>query len=310
MWCGSDIAFQLTRSILSEGEVTVPELPEAEVTAIVLRSRIIGARVRDCWVGRADIVRAGLNTLSWYGGSRVEAVERRGKAVVICFQRDGERRFLAAELGMTGLLVFRAGLVRFPQHTHFVMNLEGANEPEVRYWNPRRFGRLQLLNSLQLDRYSGRRFGYDPLEMSRDQFRNLMARSRGRLKSLLMHQQKIAGIGNIYANEILFRAGLHPDKIAGRLRLAEADTLYESMQKVLWEAIQSGGSSVRDFFAPDGTPGTYALQHRVYGKTGKPCPNSCGSLLRSLTRERSSFYCPTCQPGDRRVFTLGRLTSR
>ena len=138
----------------------------------------------------------------------------------------------------------------------------------------------------------------------------LMGMSRGRLKPLLMHQQKLAGIGNIYANEILFHAGLHPDKIAGRLRLAETDRLYESMQVVLREAVQSGGSSVRDFFAPDGTLGTYKLHHRVYGKTGEPCPNSCGSLLRRLAQERSSFYCPTCQPGTRRFSTSRRLTSR
>lgn len=288
----------------------MPELPEAEITAIQLRHHILGARVRDCWVGRADIVREGLETLPWYGGSRVEAVQRRGKTVVISFLRDGEIRFLAAELGMTGLLLFRSVSVRFPQHTHFVMHFDGAGEPELRYWNPRRFGRLFLLNSVGLDHYSRRRFGHDPLAMTRDQFRNLMGMSRGRLKPLLMHQQKLAGIGNIYANEILFHAGLHPNKIAGRLRPAETDRLYESMQVVLREAVQSGGSSVRDFFAPDGTLGTYKLYHRVYGKTGEPCPNSCGSLLRRLTQERSSFYCPTCQPGTRRFSTGRRLTSR
>jgi formamidopyrimidine-DNA glycosylase len=126
---------------------------------------------------------------------------------------------------------------------------------------------------------------------------------------LLMHQQKLAGIGNIYANEILFRAGLHPSKVAGRLRVADADRLYDSIQEVLGEAIRSGGSSVRDFMAPDGTLGTYRSQHRVYGKTGERCPNSCGSLVRRLTHERSSFYCPTCQPGARRVSAQRRLTS-
>jgi formamidopyrimidine-DNA glycosylase len=288
----------------------MPELPEAEITALQLRRHILGARVRDYWVGRADIVREGLETLPWYSGSRVEAVERRGKTVVISFLRDGEIRFLAAELGMTGLLLFQAVSVRFPQHTHFVMHFERGSEPELRYWNPRRFGRLSLLNSAGLDHYSRRRFGRDPLTMTRDQFRNLMGMSRGRLKPLLMHQQKLAGIGNIYANEILFHAGLHPNRIAGRLRPTETDRLYESMQVVLREAVQCGGSSVRDFFAPDGTLGTYKLHHRVYGKTGEPCPNNCGSLLQRLTQERSSFYCPTCQPRIRRFSTDRRLTSQ
>ena len=288
----------------------MPELPEAEVTAVQLRRGILGAQVREYWIGRADIIRAGLETLSWYIGSQVEAVERRGKTVVISFRRDGERRFLAAELGMTGLLLFRSVSVRFPQHTHFTMKFNETQEPEVRYWNPRRFGRLYLLSSLELEDYSRRRFGYDPLAMTRHEFLDLTARSRGRLKSLLMHQQKVAGIGNIYANEILFRAGLHPNKIAGRLRPGEADRLYDSMQEVLLEAIRSGGSSVRDFFAPDGTKGTYKLHHRVYGKSGQPCPNGCGSLLRRLIHERASFYCPTCQPGGRRIPARRRLTSR
>jgi formamidopyrimidine-DNA glycosylase len=288
----------------------MPELPEAEVTARLLRRHILGAHVRDYWVGRADIVREGLDTLPWYGGSRVKTVERRGKTVVISFLRDGETRFLAAELGMTGLLLFRDTSVRFPQHTHFILHFEQVREPELRYWNPRRFGRLSLLDAAGLDRYSRRRFGHEPLVMTRDQFRNLMGTNRGRLKSLLMHQQKLAGIGNIYANEILFHAGLHPNKVAGRLRPAETDRLYESMQEVLRKAVQCGGSSVRDFFAPDGTLGTYRLHHRVYGKTGEPCPNSCGSLLRRLTQERSSFYCPTCQRRTRRSATGHRLTSQ
>jgi formamidopyrimidine-DNA glycosylase len=211
---------------------------------------------------------------------------------------------------MTGLLLFRSVAVRFPQHTHFMMQFEESKEPELRYWNPRRFGRLYLLDSDELDRYNSRRFGYDPMTMTNGQFRNLAMTSRSRLKSLLMHQQKIAGIGNIYANEILFRAGLHPTQIAGSLRAAEVGRLYESMQDVLRAAIQSGGSSVRDFFAPDGTRGTYTLHHRVYGKSGEPCPNGCGSLLCRLSQERASFYCPTCQPRSRRIPAPRRLTSR
>jgi formamidopyrimidine-DNA glycosylase len=287
----------------------MPELPEAEVAAMQLRRRILGAIVQDCWVGRSDIIREGRDTMPWYGGSRVQAVERRGKTVVIAFSRDGDKRFLAAELGMTGLLLFRSAPSRFPQHIHFVMKLEGGLEPQLRYWNPRRFGRLCLFDAQGLDYYCRRRFGRDPLTITREELRTLMAMSRGRLKPFLMHQQKLAGIGNIYANEILFRAGLHPNSIAGRLRPTEIDTLHEAMQKVLLEAIQSGGSSVRDFFAPDGTLGTYSLHHRVYGKTGEPCPNRCGSLVTHLVHERSSFFCPNCQSNGKRSTIRRPLTS-
>jgi formamidopyrimidine-DNA glycosylase len=288
----------------------MPELPEAEVAAEQLRRRILGSMVQNWWVGRSDIIREGRDTISWYGGSRVEAVERRGKTVVISFSRDRKNRFLTAELGMTGLLLFRSAPVRFPQHTHFVMKLEGGPEPELRYWNPRRFGRLCLFDARELDHYCRRRFGQDPLTITRAQFRALIGISRGRLKSFLMHQQKLAGIGNIYANEILFRAGLHPNTIAGGLRNTEIDTLHKSMQDVLLEAIQSGGSSVRDFCAPDGTCGTYSLHHRVYGKPGEPCPNRCGNFLRHLVHERSSFFCPTCQPKGKLLSTRRLLTSR
>ena len=161
----------------------MPELPEAEVAAAQLRKSIHGARVRGYWIGRSDIIREGLDSLSWYVGARVEAVERRGKTVIIAFVREGNRRFLAAELGLTGLLLFRSVAVRFPQHTHFVMQFDQSREVELRYWNPRRFGRLYLLDSEGLDRYSKRRFGYDPLTMTGDQFRQLTALSRGRRES-------------------------------------------------------------------------------------------------------------------------------
>ena len=274
----------------------MPELPEAEIAAAQLRAGTVGAMVRECWVGRSDIVREGYQTLSWYQASRIDAVKRHGKSVVLSFSRGGETRFLVAELGMTGLLLFRSAPARYPQHTHFVMHLTECREPELRYWNPRRFGRLYLLDASGLEHYLRRRFGYEPLTMTRQQFAKLMTSSRGRLKALLMHQQSIAGIGNIYANEILFRAGIHPSQVASRVRPDAINRLYDVIRDVLLEAVEFGGSSVRDFFAPDGTLGTYRLFHRVYGKTGAPCPNQCGATVRRVMEERSSFICPTCQP--------------
>ena len=110
-----------------------------------------------------------------------------------------------------------------------------------------------------------------------------------------MHQQSIAGIGNIYANEILFRAKLHPYRIAAGLRAPAIRRLYDVMREVLAEAIEHGGSSVRDFLAPDGTEGQYRYLHLVYNKTDSPCPNGCGHTIRRLKGERSSFYCVACQ---------------
>jgi formamidopyrimidine-DNA glycosylase len=273
----------------------MPELPEAEVVAQQLRAHLLGAQVNECWVGRADIVREGLPTLPWYRGARLEGVARYGKSVALGFQKKGELRYAVAELGMTGLLLFRATQTKHPQHVHVRMSFTGARESELRYWNPRRFGRLSLLDQAGLDCYRARRFGVDPLTVPRDEFVRLIQARRGRLKPLLMHQQVIAGIGNIYANEILFRSRLHPNREVDRLREATIHKLYDTMQEVLHESISCGGSSVKDFFAPDGTEGQYKKHHLVYGKEGQPCPNQCGRIIRRFQSERSSFICPACQ---------------
>lgn len=273
----------------------MPELPEAEVAANQLRAKVIGARIASCWIGRQDIVREGYESRSWYEGSVIERVDRRGKSVILGMARGDERRYLVAELGMTGLLLFPTVPVRLPQHTHLRLRLEHGQAEEIRYWNPRRFGRVYLLDRDGLERYTRRRFGADPLTLSPEQFAELIRGRKGRLKPLLMHQQTIAGIGNIYANEILFRARLHPSRPAHRLNREAIGRLYDTMQVVLREAIECGGSSVRDFFAPDGTPGRYKAFHLVYDKEGQLCPNDCGAFIRLLRSGRSSYYCPACQ---------------
>jgi formamidopyrimidine-DNA glycosylase len=273
----------------------MPELPEAEVVAEQLRMRLIGSQLTECWVGRMDIIREGGRTLLWYIGATLQRIERYGKSVAMGFSKDDEVRYVVVELGMTGLLLFQSTRTKHPQHVHVRMSFAGGQEPELRYWNPRRFGRLSLVNRAGLDRYVARRFGYDPLSVSREDFARVLQGRRGRLKPLLMYQQAIAGIGNIYANEILFRAGLHPNRDVSRLREATRLKLYDTMQTVLQTAIACGGSSVRDFFAPDGTEGHYKRYHLVYGKEGQPCPNHCGRMIRRLQSERSSFFCPACQ---------------
>ncbi len=275
----------------------MPELPEAEIVTRQLRERMLGATIKECWVGRQDIVRRGIETLEWYRGARITGVERHGKSVAIgCTRTDGTR-YLVAELGMTGLLLFGPLAPRYQKHTHLVLTLDGGQVSDLRYWNPRRFGRIHLLDREGLDRFTGRRFGCDPLTVGWEDFRSLIKERRGRLKPLLMHQQVIAGIGNIYANEILFRARLHPARQASRVNEPALRRLYRVMRQVLAQAIRDGGSSVRDFFAPDGSEGRYKRRHLVYGKEGKLCPSGCGGTIRRLrgTDQRSSFYCPVCQ---------------
>jgi formamidopyrimidine-DNA glycosylase len=273
----------------------MPELPEAEVVARQIRARLSGATLMNTWIGRADIVREGYAERDWYRGSVLTSAQRFGKSVALGFERQGQTRYIMAELGMTGLLLFPSARPRFPQHVHVRMTFAGAYESELRYWNPRRFGRLSLLDQCGLDAYLARRFGCDPLTMSRDEFLRIVRGRSGRLKPLLMHQQVIAGIGNIYANEILFRACLHPNDRANRLSVSKIEHLFEITRKVLEDAIACGGSSVRDFFAPDGSEGEFKRRHLVYGKEGALCPNRCGQVIRRLQSERSSFFCPACQ---------------
>lgn len=277
----------------------MPELPEAEVVARQIRERLAGAILTDTWIGRADIIREGYRERSWYCGSVLRTAERFGKSVALGFEREHETRYIVAELGMTGLLLFQSARPRFPQHVHVRMTFSGAVESELRYWNPRRFGRLSMLDQQGLKQYLARRFGCDPLTVSWNEFREIIKARSGRLKPLLMHQQVIAGIGNIYANEILFRARLHPNARAGTLPIAKIEQLFRVTREVLQEAITCGGSSVRDFFAPDGKEGEFKRHHLVYGKDGSPCPNGCGRTIKRVTSERSSFFCPLCQPKTR-----------
>lgn len=273
----------------------MPELPEAEVIVRQLRARLLGAVVKDCWISRPDIVRRGLESLDWYRGARLEAIARHGKAAVLRLSRERETRYLLVELGMTGLLFFRPPNPGYRKHTHLILCLDRSPEPELRYWNPRRFGRVYLLDGGELAAFLERRFGCDPLTVRREDFMRLVKARRGRLKALLLHQQKIAGIGNIYANEILYRAGVHPHAKGNRLSRAALERLYETMREVLEEAIAYGGSTIRDFLAPDGTTGRFQERHLVYAKAGRSCPAGCGGTIRRLRGERSSFYCRRCQ---------------
>lgn len=273
----------------------MPELPEAEVVARQIRHRLVGAELTGMWFGRSDIVREGYCERNWYAGAVLRAVERFGKSVVLRLESQRETRYIVAELGMTGLLLFPAVQTRYPQHVHVRFTFRGGAESELRYWNPRRFGRISLFDQSGLEHYLARRFGCDPLTVTSEKFLTIIQGRSVRLKALMMHQQAIAGIGNIYANEILFRARLHPDVRANRLPVAKVEELFRITREVLLEAISYGGSSVRDFFAPDGSEGRFKGRHLVYGKEGLPCPNGCGRVIRRLQSERSSFICPACQ---------------
>jgi formamidopyrimidine-DNA glycosylase len=277
----------------------MPELPEAETVARQLRKQLVGAVITDCWVGRQDIIKEGLRSLDWYVGARLVTASRLGKSVVLQAEKASVTRFMVFELGMTGLLFFTLLDASYRKHTHVTLSLSGA-VPALHYWNPRRFGRVYLLDETGLQRFAARRFGADPLQLTLSEFRKIVGGRRGRLKSLLMHQQVIAGIGNIYANEILYRARLHPERIARTLRTEAIRRLYKTMRDVLQQAVSDGGSSVRDFRAPDGSKGEFRKRHLIYNKAGEPCAG-CGRTIQRLSGPRTSFICLSCQPREKGV---------
>lgn len=274
----------------------MPELPEAERVASSLRDSVMGACVTGWWVGRNDIIREGRDSLDWYLRSTITGVERIGKCVVLRFVRQNHMRSMVIELGMTGLVFFSLPNATYEKHTHLVLYIEGRKESAIRYWNSRRFGRVYFLDGAGLGAYTARRFGDDPLTMTGPRFSSLLKSRRGGIKALLMNQRIIAGLGNIYANEILHRAGIHPFRQADRLSHRTILRLYHMMRRVLNEAIREGGSSVRNFLAPNGLPGGFKRFHRVYERAGEPCISGCGRTIRWVVYgARSSFYCPSCQ---------------
>jgi formamidopyrimidine-DNA glycosylase len=273
----------------------MPELPEIEVILNHLNDHILGGRIDTFTIHRADIVRTGHDLISWLPGATITHIARKGKCLVFTCHRSRESRYLLSELGMTGLWLYHETLAASPQHLHCRIELSGSHVTELHYWNPRRFGRLWLLALPQLDAFMQRRFGSDALDIKEEAFIQLIQGCRGRLKPLFLNQHRLAGIGNIYANEILFRARIHPQAYGYRLGAVSCQRLYHTMHTVLRDAIAAGGSSIRDFRAPDGSQGRFQKVHQVYQKAGLPCLHGCPTPIKRIQSERSSFYCSTCQ---------------
>ena len=261
----------------------MPELPEVETVARSI-APLVGRRIVSAEFRCPRVLRGGNpgRMAAALAGRRIAAIQRFGKFILIHLDRG----YLMIHLGMTGRLSLGGPLGK---HTHAILTLDrGA----LLYDDSRQFGRIQ---------YSVRvparltRLGPEPLEVS---FEDFYARARGRktrIKALLLNQDFVRGIGNIYADESLFRAGIHPLAIAGRLRKERVRALYEAVREVLAEAIEAGGSSISDYVDAEGRQGWFQIRHRAYGRTGEPCL-TCGTPIRRvLVAQRSSHFCPRCQ---------------
>lgn len=255
----------------------VPELPEAETIVRTLAPHVEGHRIAGL---RLLSARASRGPLPKLAGRRIERLRRYGKRVV--FEVEGGA--LVFHLGMTGALVWGQPV---GPYTRAVLEIEGG---WVCFRDVRQFGGLSWCAALPEE------LGPDPLEIPEEEFLARLESKRAQVKRLLLDQRFLRGIGNIYADEILFRARIHPGAPAASIGARRARRLYRAMVEVLREAIDCGGSSVSDYVDAEGRPGRFQLRHQVYGRAGEPCPR-CGWRLERITvAQRGTHYCPACQP--------------
>ena len=273
----------------------MPELPEVETVANGVHARVHGQRIESVWTsGKPQTFKSPETEIAdVLTGSKISRVRRVGKTIVVTLEReiDGGADPVPAEflvhLGMTGRLLVSAPDVPIPPHTHAVLALSGGNE--LRFVDARRFGRL----SVRTEAYDGP--GAEPLTISEDDFVALFHGRKTPIKAALLNQSLLHGIGNIYADESLFRAKIRPRRQAGRLTRVELLKLRKALIEILKNAIRLGGSSVSDYVDADGVRGFFQLEHKVYGRAGENCKD-CGTALKKLVvGGRTTVYCPTCQ---------------
>jgi formamidopyrimidine-DNA glycosylase len=206
-----------------------------------------------------------------------------------------DRLYLIFHLKMTGRLLWTPRQTPLDKHTHLVVSFRGRAD-ELRFRDVRKFGYLRCLEASDpLECRELRSLGPEPLDLDLESFIHLFQGRKGRLKSLLLNQTFLAGIGNIYADEMLFEAGLHPLTPAVSLTRKQKEKLWTAMRHVFRRAIVAGGSSIRDFRDAEGAEGLFQQEHRVYGRASLPCPR-CGTKVRSLKiGGRTSSFCPRCQ---------------
>ena len=276
----------------------MPELPEVESVAQELRTRLGGcviAGIRESPL--MAIEGAGSAPGNGLVGATVGSISRKGKTLVIGLnqgQEKAETGYLLWHLGMSGQLFVAAVDTPIAVHTHVRLMLDDGCR-ELRYRDPRRFGRIRWVLPEKLEAELAR-MGPDVRSMPAESFLKALKGRRGAIKSLLMNQRILSGLGNIYTDESLFAARIHPTTPAGWIPPPKALSLYRAVQRVLREAIKKGGTTFRDHINSQGRPGSFQGRLRVYGRRGKGCRRCGEKIRRVIVGGRSSHFCPACQP--------------
>jgi formamidopyrimidine-DNA glycosylase len=269
----------------------MPELPEVETTRRSLLPHVVGARITAVTVRERRLRRPiARNFEAALRGRRIERVERRGKYLL--FRLDDER-VLLVHLGMSGSLELGPAAREPAPHDHVVIALDRGTT--LIFNDPRRFGLLRVGRLEKLAELDN--VGRDPLAEtpSVEEWRGLVRGRRVPIKTLLMDQRLLGGVGNIYASEMLFQAGVRPRRRAGTLRRAELERLAAAMRQVLERAVELGGSSISDYVDGNGQAGYFQIHHAVYDRFGEPCRTCGAAIKRVVLSGRSTFYCPACQ---------------
>jgi formamidopyrimidine-DNA glycosylase len=290
----------------------MPELPEVETVARGLRQAILGRRILSITLGKTDFIDDPVALEQHLPGRQIEAVERYGKFMLLRLSAvDGVARVpangdsapasLLVHLGMTGHLAPIPAEYPREKHTHVCLLLNDGRE--LRYTDARRFGRIAYLTEALLAEEL-KEFGVDPLEMNMEEFASRIQGRRARIKALLLDQGVLRGVGNIYADESLWRAKIHPARLGASLNRKEVVTLRRVLQEILQKAIEMRGSSISDFLDAAGEPGEYQRHHRAYGREGKSCYRCKSVIRRAIVAGRSSYFCPKCQRAPRGCHAL------
>lgn len=271
----------------------MPELPEVETIARTLAPAVRGRVVAGVELLHRPLLRTGgRKGLDALRGRPVLLVRRRGKMLII--ELEGART-LVFHLKMTGQFLFAGETDPRDKHTRLVMRFEDGKN-ELRFRDVRKFGFLLCLEG-NPEASCGELscLGPEPLEVGLEEFAAILKGRKGRIKSLLLDQRKIAGIGNIYADEMLFDARIHPESPASSLSKPAVARLYDSMKRILAQAIEANGSTLQDYRDAEGREGSFQFSHKVYDRKGGPCV-VCGTPIRMMRiGGRSSHFCPKCQ---------------
>ncbi len=293
----------------------MPELPEVETVARGVHKRVCGDRIVQAWFSRQPqpFKTPPARQAKGLAGCEILAVHRTGKHIVFelgsadsafTSSRPASKRAAQEQssaktpdaqwivhLGMTGRLLVTTPDCPVALHTHARLDLESGRE--LRFVDPRRFGRLQFRDLRDEAAFQGP--GAEPLTIDEREFAALFHRRQLPIKAALLNQSLLAGVGNIYADESLFQAGIRPRRRSNSLTFAELERLRLALRETLQKAIRLGGSSVSDYVDANGERGFFQLEHRVYQRTGEPCPRCQTPIRRILLAGRGTHFCPRCQ---------------